>query len=407
MDEIFQPRNFVANIAVKSSTPSGIKTAHKDKKIIKQKDTILVYKKEYMLLTPQYTPRVTWDSHYSEFLIKEGGEWKFRKLIDVLKENNFPYNKVEEINPSDEKIRDFIVKHSENIVRLQSHKNKEIDNLSRTKYKDVVYEHIENNKINGLYYNGQVITPISQGIKKSLLGKSIKDYWSILLCDFWSDIDFQNTQNEGGVSLTNGKKPESLLYRVIKLTTTTDDIVLDFNLGSGTTCAVAHKMGRQTIGIEQMNYIEDIAVKRMQKVIGEKVKKDGELLESVDFDNGGISKAINWQGGGEFIYFELDKYNQKYIDNLNAIKQGHGSKKTIEQLYDEIAEQAFLNYDVESDKLKENKADFKKLSLNEQLEFLFSILNKNQLYKNLSEIDDKDLLVDDKTKALNNDFYNG
>jgi hypothetical protein len=64
-----------------------------------------------------------------------------------------------------------------------------------------------------------------------------------------------------------------------------------------------------------------------------------------------------------------------------------------------------LNYDVESEKLLASKKDFEKLSLANQLEFLFSILNKNQLYKNLAEIDDKDLTVDEKTKHLNNDFY--
>jgi adenine-specific DNA-methyltransferase len=63
---------------------------------------------------------------------------------------------------------------------------------------------------------------------------------------------------------------------------------------------------------EQMDYIEDIAVKRMQKVIGTTVRKDGELLDSVAFDGGGISKSVEWQGGGEFIYFELDKYNQGF-----------------------------------------------------------------------------------------------
>ncbi|VVH67346.1 Type III restriction-modification system methylation subunit (EC [uncultured Gammaproteobacteria bacterium] len=200
-------------------------------------------------------------------------------------------------------------------------------------------------------------------------------------------------------------KPEETLNRVIEMATKKGDIVLDYHLGSGTTCAVAHKMGRQYIGIEQMDYIEDIAVKRMQKVIGTTVRKDGELLDSVAFDGGGISKSVEWQGGGEFIYFELDKYNQKYIDKLNAIKQGHGTAKTIEQLYDEITKHAFLNYDVESEKLLASKKDFEKLSLTNQLEFLFSILNKNQLYKNLAEIDDKDLTVDEKTKHLNNDFY--
>jgi hypothetical protein len=83
------------------------------------------------------------------------------------------------------------------------------------------------------------------------------------------------------MKLFNGKKfatpkPEKLLQRIIHIATKKGDLVLDYHLGSGTTCAVAHKMGRQYIGIEQMDYIEDIAVKRMQKVIGETVKKDGD-----------------------------------------------------------------------------------------------------------------------------------
>ncbi len=196
-------------------------------------------------------------------------------------------------------------------------------------------------------------------------------------------------------------KPEELLQRIIELSTKKGDLVLDYHLGSGTTCAVAHKMGRQYIGIEQMDYIEDIAVKRMQKVIGKKTKKDGELLERVDFDNGGISKSVDWQGGGEFIYFELDKYNQAFIEKIAKVNE-----KNILKLYDDIIEKAFLNYDVESEKLKDKKQDFKALNLGDKKEFLFSILNKNQLYKNLSEIDDKDLQVDENVKALNKGFYN-
>jgi adenine-specific DNA-methyltransferase len=238
-------------------------------------------------------------------------------------------------------------------------------------------------------------------------GDIIYQIQGYIVDDVWEDIKAIDAKDKGQKTIfSGGQKPEELLERMIHSVTQKGDIVLDYHLGSGTTCAVAHKMGRQYIGIEQMDYIEDIAVKRMQKVIGKKVKKDGELLESVDFDTGGISKANNWQGGGEFIYFELAKYNQQYIDNLNAIKQGHGSTKTTNQLYDEIIDFAFLNYDVESDKLKAEKSDFEALSLANQLEFLFSILNKNQLYKNLTEMDDKDLVVDEKTKDLNNNFYN-
>src|SRR5699024_4865021 len=77
--------------------------------------------------------------------------------------------------------------------------------------------------------------------------------------DFWQDIKTTGgIAREGGVQLNNGKKPEKILHRIIKMTTKENDLILDFNLGSGTTAAVAHKMNRRYIGIEQMDYIEDL-----------------------------------------------------------------------------------------------------------------------------------------------------
>ena len=81
-------------------------------------------------------------------------------------------------------------------------------------------------------------------------------------CDFWQDIKTSGAiSDEGGVKFVNSKKPEKILYRLIKMITKPNDLILDFYLGSGTTAAVAHKMGRRYIGIEQMDYIENIAVK--------------------------------------------------------------------------------------------------------------------------------------------------
>lgn len=256
-------------------------------------------------------------------------------------------------------------------------------------------------KNNGIYWTaGGDEQPYGKIYLKESKGQISNDFWGIELgSNQQGAIHMQELFKERKFAFP---KPETLLQRIIKISTQKGDLVLDYHLGSGTTCAVAHKMGRQYIGIEQMDYIEDIAVKRMQKVIGKTVKKDGELLKSVDFDNGGISKSVNWTGGSEFIYFELDKDNQKYIDKLSS-----ATDKTILKLYDEIIEKAFLNYDVEVKKLKQEKDAFKTLTLSQQQEFLISILNKNQLYKNLSEIDDKDLKVDDKIKQLNKDFYRG
>ena len=75
-----------------------------------------------------------------------------------------------------------------------------------------------------------------------------------LLTNFWNHISWAGIAKEGGVKLKNGKKPEKLLKQIIELNTNIGDIVLDYHLGSGTTCAVAHKMKRQYIGIEQLDY---------------------------------------------------------------------------------------------------------------------------------------------------------
>jgi len=109
---------------------------------------------------------------------------------------------------------------------------------------------------------------------------------------YWSGFPLNNLTKEGDVFFPNGKKPEALLGRVLELTTNPGDLVLDSFLGSGTTAAVAHKMGRHYIGIEKGEQVKTHCVVRLKKVI------DGE-------DKGGISKALNWKGGGGFRFFTL------------------------------------------------------------------------------------------------------
>jgi len=178
---------------------------------------------------------------------------------------------------------------------------------------------------------------------------------------------------------------------------------LDYHLGSGTTCAVAHKMGRQYIGIEQLNYGENDSVVRLKNVIGNEISK-GKLSPVIeDFDNSGISKSVNWHGGGEFIYCELKKYNEEALDKIQDAKD----TKSLFKIWDEMIEHYFLNYHVEIYKFNKNKADFEKLSLAEQKKLLCEMLNKNQLYLNLSEIDDKQFNISKEDKELNSKFYGG
>lgn len=180
-------------------------------------------------------------------------------------------------------------------------------------------------------------------------------------------------------------KPESLLAFFIRAVTTENDIVLDFFLGSGTTAAVAHKMNRQYIGIEQMDYIETVTVERLKKVI------DGE--------QGGISKDVKWQGGGSFVYCELKNDAQEF---KNAIVDATSTDQLLD-LFEQAKKSSFLSYRVDPKKLR--KQDFEKLSLAEQKQILFEIIDNNYLYVNYSDIDDGDYQVSEQDKKLNRSFY--
>ena len=193
-------------------------------------------------------------------------------------------------------------------------------------------------------------------------------------------------------------KVELLLQRIIEYTTREGDIVLDFHLGSGTTCAVAHKMGRRYIGIEQMDYVENITVERMKKVVG---TKQG-------YDAGGVSGDVGWQGGGDFIYCELMQYNGAWLDKIQAAQ----SSTELVDTWRDMARNSFLNWYVNPECPEDAVDDFiaigkEKDGLAEQKRLLAELLDKNQLYVNLTEIDDEDFAVSEEDKVLNHEFFTG
>lgn len=391
LDEIFENK-FVNTIAVRSSTPSGIKTAHKNKTIIKQKDYVIVYKKsESLTIKPQYTKRTSWDGHYTIYLDYDTRTgYNVKNLKDVLvKENILKEGQtISDLDINDKSFKKFYLNNSEKICQSAAHKNKEIDKISRENFPNQVYVHTEKGVEKGIYYNGRQLQPLTNGINSIIENKAIKKDLSILLCDFWNDIDFQNTQNEGGdVSFPAGKKPELLLYRIIDMIMNKGDIVLDFYLGSGTTAAVAHKLGFQYIGIEQLDYGKNDSVQRLKNVI------NGE--------EGGISKAVNWKGGGEFVYLELMKYNQNFVEQIESVKD----TKAVLKIWEEMKAKSFLNYNVDLQKQEAHIEEFKKLTLEEQKQHLVALLDKNQLYVNLSSLNDKDFAVTAEEKKVTQDFY--
>jgi adenine-specific DNA-methyltransferase len=213
------------------------------------------------------------------------------------------------------------------------------------------------------------------------------DYLKKHVGDFWSDISTTGLESEGGVSMTGGKKPEKLLKRIIELTTKEGDIVLDFFAGTGTTGAVAHKLGRQYILCEQLNSHINKINKRLSYVI------EGE--------QGGISKDVEWEGGGNYVYCELMEFNQNFI---RRIEKASGEKELMD-IWEDIKKQAFLSYQVDVNSFDESAEEFKELSVEDQKKFLIETLDKNQLYVNYSELENEDFDISDEDKELNQKFY--
>ena len=199
---------------------------------------------------------------------------------------------------------------------------------------------------------------------------------------------FGNCRHEGGVELRSGKKPEVLLKLIVEMTTNVDDIVLDFFCGTGTTPAVAHKLQRRFIGVEQLDYLDNDDVTRLKNV--------------VNGDPTGISTEIDWQGGGDFIYCELMAYNEIFMERIQSAQ----SSEELLDIWREMSTESFLNWYVKPKKPEEAEDHFIAVGdIQKQKTCLQEMLDKNQLYVHLSEIKDHKFNVSDSDKALNEDFY--
>jgi len=183
------------------------------------------------------------------------------------------------------------------------------------------------------------------------------------------------------------EKPEKLLMHFIEAGTKEGEIVLDFFLGSGTTSATALKIKRQFIGVEQLDNAFDFNVDRLKTVVHGCKKQ--------------ISKHVNWKGGGSFTYIELKKYNQTFIEQIEAAK----NSKALLMIWEHMKNKSFLNYNVDFKKQEKHIEEFKALKIKEQKKHLCEILDKNQLYVNLSSLKDKDFACTDEEKQVTQDFY--
>jgi adenine-specific DNA-methyltransferase len=225
------------------------------------------------------------------------------------------------------------------------------------------------------------------GSKPEGEGYPYEDTWNCSEIDQLNSIAIVSFTKEK-VGNFKGQKNETLIKRIIEAHTKEGDVVLDFFSGTGTTASVAHKLKRQWITIEQMDEQMNRQLDRLKKVL------KGDQI--------GISKEVNWQGGGDFVYLELMKWNENFADEIQKAK----TKNELKKLWETMKEKAFLSYKVDIKTIDENAKDFADLSIEDQKRFLLECLDKNHLYVNYSEIDDEEYGVSEEDKKLNRGFYN-
>lgn len=358
------------------------------------------YKDKALVKTQKLIPSS--DKMYNQYnlqLVSEGTR-KLHKTIEhngqdikIYKHKDFILKSI----PSKERTENRYIELFETIVRKDSQQQE-------SSLEQVVINSIEKNDT--LFSVERVL---KQGKHKGELKKSLymndnviyylKEYGQVVdgkilrtvdMNNIWLDNEISSAgiADEGGVKLKRGKKPEELIKRIIEVSgCSKNDLILDFHLGSGTTASVAHKLGIRYIGVEQLDYGNNDSIARIKNVI--------------KGDSSGISKAVNWQGGGSFVHCELMEWNELYVSQIKKAK----TSKELLVLWDEMQSKAFISYKVNPQIINDNITDFKDLSLADQKKFLIEVLDKNQLYVNYSEINDKEYGVSETDKKLNRQFY--
>jgi len=418
MDEIFGVENRVQIIAVRTASPAGFKTVNPGP--IDVTEYILFYTKDRKSFKFKRNYVATnYDENYSLYIenIDEPPEnWRLIPLRDVVYQSNGIElgQTVQASNANaralwgdhwkairSEIISRFALDHADRVVSIRdphkpSAKLREALAASKLNPNHVLVlkrsredeELNEDERTDSYLYNGGAISFYSNKVV-IIDGEKTP---SMLLTDFWNDLSWDGIAKEGGVKLKNGKKPERLIKRIIEMSADRGDIVLDYHLGSGTTAAVAHKLGLQYIGIEQIDYGDNDSVKRLVNVI--------------QGDESGISKFVDWHGGGNFIYCELAKYNEAFMDRILSAQ----SSNELVEITHEMAMGSFLNWYINPTIPDEALRDLEDIGRREngldiQKRLISSLLDKNQLYLNLTEIDDSDFHISEEDKRLNKAFY--
>jgi adenine-specific DNA-methyltransferase len=408
MDEIFGRDNFINLITVKTKI-GGVTGSSEGKSFKDTTEFINVFCRNKGEVGFNNIPQKTPLDEYIQGYKDEGKSWKYTSVITKLddkklivqddnysmysygsfetmsvsqfaKKNNLSEdkvykqfdNKIFRTTNAQSSVRKTVIKRTEGVTnKIVSIEYSPSKGKNKGKLIEIFYKDEARNMLMFLSDNTETV----EGQK----------YYLEKISTLWEDIQYNNLAREGGVNLPNGKKPEALIKRIIELSTDKDDLVLDYHVGSGTTAAVAHKMGRQYIGIEQLFYGDNDPILRLKNVI--------------NGDQTGISKDVSWQGGGSFVYANIMNNANKFRERVERAKNDTEYLKLLE----EASSSSFLSYRVDPTKL--NESDFRKLSSAEKRRLLLELIDNNTLYVNYEDINDPIFGVSEADKSFNKELY--
>lgn len=349
-DEIFGRNNYVNMVSVNMKNVAGASGGGEDKKLKKNCEYILIYAKKYELM-PLFNGPYTY-TEMSELIqqyLDEGKSWKYTTVlvdhgekeyfgstadgdgneIKVFLRKNVVTMSINQIAKRDGiTTKEAYKKYGISVFRTtnaQSSIRTRIIDYKKEKEIDCQYLSIEyvpktgknRGKVYEQFYKDDIcnllvwLKDTSEVINGELYKKDLQGtYWDMNAC-------MKNVAREGAVDFPQSKKPEKLIQQIIEMCTQLGDLVLDSFLGSGTTAAVAHKLGRRYIGVEMGNHAYSLCKPRLDSIIG-------------GTDNSGVTKDAEWQGGGGYRFYEVaptlinkdpfDEYviNEDYDANMLA-----------------------------------------------------------------------------------------
>jgi adenine-specific DNA-methyltransferase len=297
LDDVMGRANRVSTVTVVRSASTGHKAINAGP--VNVADYLLVYARDRSKwrARPAWRTRATYDAAYSTFVANVDapcGEWTYEPLrARAITALGFATPLAGRTALGREgltaAVERFAIANARHVIRFAQPR---LEAVSREAQRWIARSKAEPETTLRLTRAGYKDMIFRRGNRVLFLADKVRDGALVEpLTNVWDDVPFQGIAREGGVVFPRNKKPERLVERVIAMSSDEGEWVLDPFLGSGTTAAVAHKMGRRWVGIEQGDQLESMCVPRLARVIA-------------GGDATGITKARGWKGGGGFSVWE-------------------------------------------------------------------------------------------------------